>query len=377
MYKVLLIDDEELILESLKQTFPWEEINCYVAATARNGEEGIEKFHSIRPDLVVTDIKMPDMDGLEFLKEILADRSADEVIVLSGFDEFDFVRSALKYKAFHYLLKPIDREELKDTLKKAINEIEDKTKAQHTTLKSELFEAAFQKNQRGLITRKLEAQTLAVLKIIHGSGIKLEDTKTNEYEIFVYPLSNEDILVIGYGQFIKEQLYTLAESLLKENNARKAALGPEVKGSKNLNYSLERAETFLRQKEYIKDQLLTEAVYRNYQSFEKQSNTMLSKAKYFVEENYHKPLTIEEVAKTFGFSPSYFSTMYKEVNGKTFSEHLKLTRIERACDLLRDTNKPAYEIANMVGYEDQRYFSQVFRKLKQMTPSQYRKQKQS
>ncbi|WP_350343038.1 response regulator transcription factor [Proteinivorax tanatarense] len=117
MVKVMLVDDEPLILEGLKNIINWESFGFKVVSIASHGKEAIEKYKANPADLVITDVKMPNMGGLELIKALKAENNEVKSIVLSGFQEFDYVKKGLELGIENYLLKPVDQEELLLSLK--------------------------------------------------------------------------------------------------------------------------------------------------------------------------------------------------------------------------------------------------------------------
>lgn len=119
MYKVLIVDDEPLIREGLKTIIDWEEYGFEVAATAINGLDAMEKLPAIKPDLMIVDIRMPDIDGIKLMQTIQDQyRPSPRFLILSGYAEFDFARAAMQMRADGYLLKPVDEDELIEYLKR-------------------------------------------------------------------------------------------------------------------------------------------------------------------------------------------------------------------------------------------------------------------
>lgn len=114
-YKALIVDDEPIILESLGVAIPWDEWNVEIVGGARNGFEALELIRAHRPQLILTDVRMPGMNGIDLMREAAAfyeEGDAPSFIVLSGYAEFDYARQAIQCGARDYLLKPIDHEEL-------------------------------------------------------------------------------------------------------------------------------------------------------------------------------------------------------------------------------------------------------------------------
>ena len=128
MMRVLLVEDEELIREGLRLTTPWEEMDMEVVGEAGDGEEGIEKILDLQPDIVITDVKMPKLGGLEMI-EHLKGKTDCEYMILSGYDEFAFAKQALHLEVQEYLLKPVDDGELREALENIAAKIKKKQRA--------------------------------------------------------------------------------------------------------------------------------------------------------------------------------------------------------------------------------------------------------
>jgi two-component system response regulator YesN len=115
MLKVVVVEDEQLVRKGLILTTPWNNYGFEVVGEAKNGLEGLELARKIVPDLVITDIRMPMMDGLALIKELSGEISA-EYLIISGFNEFEYAKQAMKLGVKDYLLKPIDDRELEEAL---------------------------------------------------------------------------------------------------------------------------------------------------------------------------------------------------------------------------------------------------------------------
>lgn len=118
-YKVLLVDDEPIILQSLKVAIPWDELGLEIAGEARNGEVALRLIEEKAPQIIISDIRMPVIDGIALMKEVLPRSSKLIFIFISGYGEFEYARDALRLGAFDYLLKPIDHDELTEMLTRA------------------------------------------------------------------------------------------------------------------------------------------------------------------------------------------------------------------------------------------------------------------
>lgn len=117
MYRVILVDDERLIIRGLTTIVPWAELGCEVAGTAYDGVSGLELIRSVHPDIVLTDIRMPNMDGLTMLAAIRSEYPDIQMCVLTAYRDFEYAQKAITLGVFRYLLKPSNLEELKDTIR--------------------------------------------------------------------------------------------------------------------------------------------------------------------------------------------------------------------------------------------------------------------
>lgn len=130
-FKVLLIDDEPGALEGMQLWIPWEELGFEICGTCGNGAEGIRMMSELGPDLVVTDVNMPLMDGLEMIGEWQKNGNKKvSFMIISGYSEFEYARKAMRYGITHYLLKPVETEEAEKELRAVYRELLQETEEQ-------------------------------------------------------------------------------------------------------------------------------------------------------------------------------------------------------------------------------------------------------
>ena len=123
MLKVFLVEDETVIREGLRDRIPWEQYGYRFVGEAADGEVALPLIRKTRPDVLITDIKMPFMDGLELSRLVKKTLPRTRIIVLSGYNEFEYAKEAIKIGISDYLLKPVSSAGLIDALKKAADEI--------------------------------------------------------------------------------------------------------------------------------------------------------------------------------------------------------------------------------------------------------------
>ncbi|MCR6095362.1 response regulator transcription factor [Salipaludibacillus agaradhaerens] len=124
MWKVVIVDDDDKVLRGMRNIIPWEELSCEWVGEARNGEEGHHVIMDLEPDLVITDIYMPVMNGLEMIEQVRASGLETRVIILSGYNEFEYARQAMRLSIDDYLSKPASPDTIKDVLISCVDSLE-------------------------------------------------------------------------------------------------------------------------------------------------------------------------------------------------------------------------------------------------------------
>ncbi|MDD3335952.1 MAG: response regulator [Eubacteriales bacterium] len=120
-YKVVIVEDNPATVRSLVKTIRWDQLDCTVAATATDGESGRKTLLTCRPDILLTDIRMPRLNGLEMVEAVRQELPDCKVIIITGYDQFQYASQAIKLAAFDYLLKPIQNEEVERSIRRAVS----------------------------------------------------------------------------------------------------------------------------------------------------------------------------------------------------------------------------------------------------------------
>lgn len=131
MYKLLLVDDEEDVREGLLREMDWESCGYEVIGTADNGREAIDMMERLRPDVVVTDIQMPFMNGLQLAEWIRQSEPTTKIVILTGYDEFEYAQKAIRLHIDEYVLKPFSAQELSEVLNKVCDKMNDEMEARN------------------------------------------------------------------------------------------------------------------------------------------------------------------------------------------------------------------------------------------------------
>lgn len=256
MLNVLIVDDEYLVRYGLRESIDWRENGFNIIGEASDGEEGLELASKCRPEIIITDIKMPFMDGIEFMKNLHKENIDSKLIVLSGYDDFKYAKSAIDFGVFAYILKPVDNESLLMALNKVAAVIENENKA------------------KNIIKSKL----------------------------------------------LNDMIVTLKRIIKNKSTTASAQVNDAVK---------------------------------------------------YIMEHYNEDIDLNSIANELYISQYYLCHRFKEVLGTTVLDYITEYRIEKAKELLKDKKYKIYEVCKIVGYNDPRYFSQIFKKLTTMSPKEY------
>lgn len=232
MYKVYIADDSILVRKELVLTTPWEALNCNVVGQAGNGSIALEEILKFQPDIVITDIRMPKMDGLELIKELKEKGSNAEFVVISGYSEFEYALSAIKLEVKDYILKPISDTELIQTIKKIISRIEEHSDTSVIEdLKANILEDYADKNLSIHLRNAIEH-----IKSYYMKDLTIKDVtkELNISESYLTKLFKQEIN-ITFIEYLTQVRIRKAIELMKENNLPIYRIAEEV-GYKDYRY---------------------------------------------------------------------------------------------------------------------------------------------
>ena len=526
MKKLLIVDDEVRIGKLIKSVIRWEELGLTCAGVLTDGGTAWEAVQATRPDIVITDVQMPVMNGLELIRMTREAEMPVSFIVLSGYQEFEYAKTAMEYGVEQYLVKPIDENELDRALQKLVQQL-NKQEEEQAKQKELIDKAAYsdkiirQNFLRNIIEQRQDNQYLPFElagDLYMGMDIKLDyanfyqrdyaqDRITSEQvqniiEEILEPETEQMLLVekeylhlyclccisgqkeegweeslagrlllsikeylrgldqyivtIGIGnprksigeirfsileayiavcnriiygtgrliwastvclketpeweasvQGIRQKILQNADALITDNmddNIRK--LFGSVEDIRKINMSdyyrvaAELTEDFFSVLDMEEEDLLQskqnllECVQHSHRIFqlvrllitgfsgqiqkaleqiESHATRPIRISQQYVEEHYAEKILLEDVADAVGLNPVYFSSLFKKETGQNFSAYLSGVRMEKAKELLTTSNDTIAVIAEAVGYPEQKYFSQQFKKIVGVKPVIYRK----
>ncbi len=357
-YKVVIVDDEPWTREVIKTLADWEALGLEIAGEASDGEYGLELIRLIEPDIILTDVKMPHLNGIELIDALRKENNNAPVIFISGYDDYTYIRSALKLNAVDYLLKPIKQEELNKQLSNCV-----KILAERKNSRSE---------GRSLEIGFLDAAWAGKYYILRDNLCdSLNSLNTNIInqkcrEIYQLVVKNEGekpskgIMVCIY--------YNLMNTL--EHFMISRELSPKDILNKNgTSFVFSRDCSLQEMMDFVQKLYCTAS--EQMQEFNRNRNRLdITKIKKYMEDNYTDGITLELTAAIFYVSKEYLSKSFKAAAGKGFTEYLTALRMKRARELILDYKVPLKEVGEMVGYMDQAHFYKTFKKFYGKTPGE-------
>lgn len=392
-YKILIVDDEYLVRRGLRETVDWSVLDAEIVAECENGRQAIAAVERCRPDLIISDVRMPVMDGLA-MAEKLAEMNFDgAVIFYSGYSDFEYVRKAMEYGVSGYVLKPEENDLLTRKAAETIAVLEERRKKSNAlqSLSSGaayIKEIYFRKLEEGVDDRSLRDQ-LSVLNIslprsgtvLYGKALRMLDAAFEElYRALLRALDNfkavgdcsREKFIIVTGLTDADALRECAERLYGEcgKNASFACVG--LSGAFGADADLCTAAAQAKAAASPVFEVggvfsFAEAGMRGGKKLKKIAADALA----LIVAHYSEKITVKWAADKLFISESHLMHEFKEETGATFNECLTYYRIAKAKELLAQGKMRINEIAAAVGFADGRYFGQVFKERVGITPSEY------
>lgn len=476
MYKLIIVDDEEEIREGLHDMIDWESLGFQVMEKLEDGREALVYIQKHPVDVIITDIKMSFVSGLELAHHVHEHKLPIKVVILSGFQEFELAREAIQYDVSHYLLKPTNLEEVYRIFRSLYEQLnQEKSERElylhqrqhyHTLfslLKEQFFfnliiggawgkesgEIRIRLQQMGLpvdpdrgaccvieaewtrseesdlskglsLGRNLDEQhalSQAISKereqvhytCIHMGQQRLIIIGTTQTEISTDELegrAERNFMLIQNSLFSllglsirleKLKTYTDVHEMLTEGD-----YGPSIPAWTTEGESVDLKEAVMGLLETMRDELnapdLEDSMQELSQLEERgqiadwcrqmfailhdpkqdmdiqldHERMIITQSKQYITEHLNDELTLAGVSNHVSLNPVYFSRLFKQETGQTYSDFVISLRMQKAMDYLKDPTIRVYEIGLLVGYRNAKHFQKLFKRFTGLTPSEYR-----
>ena len=379
MYRVLFAEDELLVRLGLKNAIKWSDYEMEVVGEADNGITALELFEELRPDVLITDIKMGGMDGYELIKRVRDIDGSCAVVIISCLDDFETLRRMMGYCIIGYILKAsMTLEEIGDVLNRtrqylvnvrrqqAVQE-ENKEEQRENALRNYLCsDTRPEETIRWMADWGIPLENLHTLILL--SLREADKKKINELGMKLacqlLRQSFPGAVCVQTGSTCLAAIYAgegeaAEEQLLKFDNAVSNLLDVAFRKKKG---RLSREHS----------------VWETYRTLQKEKETareedpLMEKAVRFMEDNHGKQITLQEITEYLCISTSYFSSQFKKITGKSFEEYLNDIRLEKVLIELGGSRDKIACIAERHGFGSQEYFTRFFKKKMGISPVKWR-----
>ncbi len=395
MWKVLIADDEPKIRRGLRSLFERDAGAFEVVGEAEDGEVALERAVALRPDLLLIDIRMPFINGIELIGKLETLLPGRLVVIVSGHDEFEYAQAAIKLHVFDYLLKPVSTEAFSSLMGRVVAELESRRDAlrQEAWAREQLqrnlplLRERFLKDWVGTGLSRSEIQEgLAFLGLAFPGPVSLLAARFAERGERPSSVYSHRLEQVAMRAILEESMAREGTCVFEDDEDAVLAIGPAMSEAEMAEVRsliakrvAERAlRPALMASRSIKDPVgeLTDAheeLRAELAAGDSYDDVVILARNYIDKHCDDADLSLESTADALKLSPGHLSRLLKRETGAGFTEYLTRRRIGMAIDFMKDPSARVSEVAERSGYRSQHYFSRAFRKVTGSSPSEYRR----
>ena len=391
MFNMILVDDEPYEINKLTSLLVWNKYNIEIKKSFTNPETALDFLENNKIDIIVSDIAMPQMSGIDFLCAIREKYKNIIFVFITAYTDFEYTHAAVVNNVFDYLLKPINVADIDNLCSRIVDQLTSTSFNDEPNL--QLLEC-----QQGLIdfySGKITSNELVNIFNLHKIHFDIQSGN-----MFIIQLSIEtfDMLISNWGYNI-DRLYYAVQNILKNNNIFfiplhfnynriiflcilnkpmhvneiNNILSQQIKLCEtilkhNIHYSITSNVTLF---ENLTNEIV-DALNIKPHSSEQGIEPYINSAMAYIEKNYQSDISLQEIADYLSLSTYNTSRMFKKYTGESFINNLNQFRVNKAKNLLINTNTKISEIAAQSGFCNKRTFYRVFKNFTGCSPSEYR-----
>nr|WP_263620868.1 response regulator [Priestia flexa] len=373
----MIVDDEKNVRKVMRQLGEWESVGINEVLEATNGIEALEIIEKEKPGVIFTDIKMPKMSGLQLIERLNQHSYTGKVILVTGYDDYTFMRKAIQLNSFDYLLKPIDPEAFQQVLTKVVDSLE----------------AEQEENEEILAEAKKLRHSQLMTSLCLNEG-----TDTAFLHSIIPEAEEIDFTLLYFYQ--GHQPDPCINELSNELQARNMGATFTFQGEENLYIVLTAKHQWVYVERWISENisipirlvqdsfssfnqipevfhgLLTALKGNQYRAIrqvdELEALKRMQEIVAYVEDYYMEDISLQKLSKMFFLTREHISRKFKKETGMTLSKYVTNLRVRQAKQWLLETAETIHSISLMLGYQDEKYFSKLFKKVVGLTPFEYR-----
>lgn len=341
MLKCLLVDDDVNMLKLLTEFVPWETYGYNIMGKAQNGEEAMKMLAVAMPDLIITDVRMPLMDGISFCSNIRKLRKDIPIILLSAYEDLETARLALKYNVTEYMIKPLTPQNIE-------------------LLCQILQDVARTRTQSAFFTSicSLPAQQAEIVE-------HLKNNDSDWFQDFFAHFTNCSSIPF---QLAQTTCFVLIRLLYTDRSDSGTCIAEQ-------NSAIQQCTTKLEMVSLVAD-LYHHSIRPKTQSTEiDYHSTIFNQIYHYIDQHYtNADFGVMMLSERFHFSTDHINRIFHRHTGKTLNTYINQKRMDHALNLLQNSSLSINDIAELSGFRTRHYFTRAFRKHMTISPSEYRLQ---
>jgi len=365
-YHLLLADDDLAVTQGLRGVIEKAFPHVFDVHEAADGYALLQLMGEYPASLIITDVKMPGLDGLACLASIRNQALPCEVVLLSGFDDYKLIHKALKLAAYDYLLKPVHIDSLLRLLEGLLPRLATLTPRLGTPLP---VQAAAEPNPyfdgeppaQPLSAAALEKTLRALTTAVQSMDSASTRDALNAFFTGLSPAVWDEATVKAALAKLISDLMERVPAMIRIVGEHKLTELDAVNSIRNLPTFSQLHARFLQIFDLYLNQLA--------QNTEKREQYIIRRAKEYIDSHYMEALSLDDLALALHMNSTYFSTMFKQWNGTTFRDYLRAVRIREGIRHIEAGKHKLYEISELVGYQNASHFNRAFKEVTGTSPS--------
>ena len=356
IYTVIVADDEDELREAVCTMIPWEALGFHLVGSASNGLDALELVERLEPDLLLTDIRMPFISGIELARQVREIRPAMHIAFLSGYDDFEYAKQAIQYNIISYMLKPLTMDGLAVELKSIHEKIDARYAGLRRADASHADRAAFliplvlaqYDNAPADLEERLRTSA-AACGLLRGTDDR------SMLVVLAASLEGAADYEAGFTQLVEQSANKYLRHFVFYCCGRAVAV---LLGNPSDFQAVEALHTAAEGEGGV-----------SFTADARKTGSLCDRALEIIDQHYmDEDLSLASLSAMLDVSPNHLSACIKKSEGETFINILVRRRMEKAQALLLTTDMQIQEIARCCGYTDQHYFSYCFKKYSGTSP---------
>lgn len=392
MYNVIIVDESIETINDIESYVDWQTFDSSVIATFNSSRDAVNFLRENEVDIIITDIKMPRFTGIDIAKLCYTEYPDIKIIFTSTSRDFNSARQALKYNVFYYLTKPLNKKEVRDTFESLFesmyeaNRRHSDTDDQFAHARQEFFSDLLIGRINNADALNLQLYTLGFPYGFSKNGGAVINVHINNFTTYLKKTWK-------YGQYrlynaIKNIVPTETEHLFVDfvryshNNIELIAITKNSNKSSIVKYMTELRTTLLDILNIHTDisvlydfKTLTDFIQQKLTPSSNKNadlENIPTKVMKYIEQNYMNDISLSDISNFVALSKGYFCAYYKQKVGENFVDTLTKVRIEKAKEILKDSDTKVCSVSEMVGYKSPSYFHKTFKQFTNLTPNEFK-----